>query len=145
MKKIFIGKVSEHFEHGSIAGEKIYLTKHSWDCDWYWGFGYIGNKDLHTHFNIVFLETTRYTPKEIFDTCIFDSKTWWVLRDLFVQAYALKKAAEIYQHGGHQTTLTGTTDMIKDLNKAEILNKDLEKILNKIWEIVLENEGNIKK
>ena len=26
---------------GTVDGEKIYLSAPSWDCDWYWGFGYI--------------------------------------------------------------------------------------------------------
>jgi len=33
-KKTFLG-ISE--------GEKIYLTAPSWDCGWYWRFGYLGN------------------------------------------------------------------------------------------------------
>lgn len=33
----------------------IYLTGFSWDYGWYWGGGYIGNKDLHTHFDGCFL------------------------------------------------------------------------------------------
>ena len=28
---------------------KIYLTKPEWQCDWYWCFGWIGNKNLLTH------------------------------------------------------------------------------------------------
>ena len=30
-------------------GERVYLSKHSWDCGWYWGFGYVGNRDCHFH------------------------------------------------------------------------------------------------
>lgn len=33
---------------GTITGYgSIYLSKHSWDCNWYWGFGYLGNNNLH--------------------------------------------------------------------------------------------------
>jgi len=35
--------------------ERIYLRDFSWDCDWYWGGGYIGNKNFHTHFDGCFL------------------------------------------------------------------------------------------
>ena len=29
--------------------KKVYLTKPSWDCSWYWGFGYIDMPDSHSH------------------------------------------------------------------------------------------------
>ena len=74
---------------------------------------------------------------------IFDKGTpmtqdqWWIIRDLFRQAYALKAAAEVYQHGGHQTTKPGMTDCIKNLEMAARINKDLETVLNKVWDFLL--------
>ena len=61
----------------------------------------------------------------------------WVVRDLFKQAYALKDAAEIYQYGGHQTTRPGITDCIKNLEMAALINKDLETVLDKVWDFLL--------
>ena len=29
---------------GYINNESIYLSPPSWDCNWYWGFGYLGKK-----------------------------------------------------------------------------------------------------
>lgn len=37
--------------------ERIYLRDFSWDCKWYWGGGYIGNRNLHCHFDGCFLNT----------------------------------------------------------------------------------------
>ena len=34
---------------GTVDGEKIYLSAPSWDCGWYWGFGYLGNNNCHYH------------------------------------------------------------------------------------------------
>ena len=74
---------------------------------------------------------------------IFDKGTpitqdqWWIIRDLFRQAYALKCAAYVYQHGGHQTTELGITDCIKNLEMAVRINKDLEIVLNKVWDFLL--------
>jgi hypothetical protein len=53
---------------------------------------------------------------------------------LFKQAYALKAAAEVYVHGGHQTTEAGVTDLIKSAEKAAQLNADLKVVLDKAWE-----------
>jgi hypothetical protein len=125
--KIYIGK---HKEHGAL-----YLEKHNWDCGWYWGFGYIGNKNLHTHFDGVFLKDTKLA-KEVMPDSKFSDTEWWIIRDLFIQAYALKNVAAVYRHGGHQTTLTGITDIIKDETMEQRVNKDLEIVLNKIWDFM---------
>jgi len=128
MKKILLGT--------SIEDGKLYLTKHSWDCGWYWGFGYIGNANLHTHFDGTFLngENIWKSPKELFKSTAITDKLWWELKDLFVQAYALKKVAEVYHYGGH-CTITENTKAILSTEKEAIINADLEIILNKIWEV----------
>lgn len=114
--------------------ECIYLTKHKWDCDWYWGFGYVGNK--HCHFHIDSLITAETDVNKIFADTNISQAEWWVIRDLFIQAYALKNAAEVYRHGGHQCTVKGVTDVIKNPNKAAELNADLERVLDLIWKYV---------
>lgn len=50
--KILLGKTKRE-RYGSV--KPIYLNGFRWDCDWYWSGGYIGNKDLHCHFNDAFL------------------------------------------------------------------------------------------
>lgn len=136
--KIFLGKVKKDFNKdsrlGNIGGEMVWLTKHSWDCGWYWGFGYIGNRNMHTHFDSCFLECQANTASEIFEDAKFTNNEWWVIRDLMVQAYALKSAAEIYKHGGHQTTKKEVTDIILDDAMCTRLNKDLKTVLDKVWE-----------
>ena len=45
---------------GRLKGKNqsiIYLEDFSWDCDWYWGGGYIGNRSMHTHFDGCFLNS----------------------------------------------------------------------------------------
>ena len=44
---------------GTLKGahpEPIYLNGFEWSCGWYWGGGYIGNRNMHCHFNGCFLE-----------------------------------------------------------------------------------------
>jgi hypothetical protein len=36
--------------------EPVYLEDFSWECDWYWGGGYISNINFHTHFDSCFLD-----------------------------------------------------------------------------------------
>ncbi len=118
-----------HPDHG-----KLFLSKHSWDCNWYWAFGYIGNKNLHTHFDSTFLQSSDVASKIFTDTPYGDTE-WWIVRDLFIQAYALKKAAEVYRIGGHQTTVAGLTDIIINVDMATRLNGDLECVLNTVWDL----------
>lgn len=115
-----------------------YLTKHKWDCDWYWGLGYIDNNNYHTRFDSTFLKVKPKLASEVFSTTNISDSDWWIVRDLFIQAYALKKVAEVYVYGGHQTYEAGTTDIIKDVDMCTRLNRDLEKVLDTLWDFVVE-------
>ena len=128
MDKIYLGNTTEY--------GRLYLSKHSWDCGWYWGFGYIGNSRLHMHIDS--LINGEYDVNKIFDGSTgITQDQWWIIRDLFRQAYALKAAAEVYQYGGHQTTRPGITDCIKNLEMAALINKDLKTVLDKVWDFLL--------
>ena len=130
MIKIYLGKMASNV--GTLAdSELLYLTKHTWDCAWYWGFGYVGNSSSHFHFSAL-LATTK-TASELFQSTKISDADWWVIRDLFIQAYALKKAAEVYRYGGHQTNHAGITDIIKDTDIGVRLNADIKKILDVLW------------
>ena len=124
MTKIMLGKTE--------TNGNVWLTKHKWDCGWYWGFGYLGNLQCHYHFSSV-LENNLLASKYFSSTNISD-KDWWVIRDLFEQAYALRRAYEVYYRGGgHQSSLTGVTDVILNKELAAAINKDLEGVLDRVW------------
>ena len=81
---------------------------------------------------------TEYDIDNIFDRgSPITQDQWWIIRDLFKQAYTLQKAAEVYQYGDHQITKPGITDCIKNLEMAALINKDLETVLNKVWDFLL--------
>lgn len=54
------------------------------------------------------------------DDAQYNTDQWWRIKDLFKQFYALKKAAEVFAHGGHCTS-EGRNP--KELNKA--MNKKI--------------------
>lgn len=135
-QKVLLGIIREGA--GTYAdGQFVYLTKHQWDCGWYWGFGYLGNSKTHFHFDSL-LKGEAKTASELFSDTKITNKEWWIIRDLFVQAYALQKAAEVYRHGGHQSYQEGLTDMIVDVHMVTRLNHDLEKVLDRLWTYVSE-------
>src|SRR5210317_1711148 len=126
---------------GKIEGTgPIYLSKHSWDCDWYWGFGYLGNKDCHFHISSLIDHPGHYDPEwhqvtQHFNETWLNQDQWWILRDLFIQAYALKEAAAAFRHGGHQTQ-DADPWRIKSERLAKELNDHLETLLNSIWDLL---------
>ena len=78
----------------------------------------------------------KYCASDLFESTNITDEEWWVIRDLFVQAYALRKAAEVYRYGGHQTTVHGVTDIIKNEERAAQINADLAKVLDTVWDAV---------
>jgi hypothetical protein len=138
--------------------EAIYLRDFSWDCDWYWGGGYIGNRKLHTHFDSCFLDTVDirghnlgrfctpwdkeegyavvtngcsvWEPIEFFLDGSPDhvKKNWWRIKDLFKQFYTYRKAAECFHHGGHCTSEMRCAEEIVP-DMAQVLNDHIFKVI----------------
>lgn len=107
------------------GGRAEFLRDFSWDCNWYWGGGYIGNNSIHHHFKgladgeNVDLHTAfnNYFAR----TQLTDNQVWR-LCDLMKQFYAYKEAAECFRLGGHMCSSN-------ERNKEEI-NNDLAKTIN---------------
>lgn len=114
---------------GILEGEAIYMTKHSWDCSWYWSFGYLSNESYHFHLAYYLKENTNIP----FTTSKLTQSNWWTVRDLFIQAYSLKAVAKTYKHGGHQSIIPGVTDVLRSKEKEDAANKDLKLLLDTAW------------
>ena len=139
--KLFLGNIEGWGDNG-----RIYLTKHTWDCSWYWGFGYLGNRSCHFHIDSLIKQPEKYSPNWHnvnihFNSTWLTQDQWWILRDLFIQAYALRKAAETYRSGGHQTDAAKPYRITSGYMVNEI-NEDLEKLLNNIWDLLTEWQPN---
>jgi hypothetical protein len=50
----------------------------------------------------------------------------------------MRDLAEVYQYGGHQTSLPGVTDRWKNNDKAAAINKDLNEVLIVLWNYITE-------
>lgn len=120
-----------------ITGEIIFIEKHTWDCDWYWGFGYIGNKDLHSHAKVFIEELLWHDKDKVFEESIFKSNNdFWIFKDLLKQAYTLRECAEVYRNGGHCTKEKGITDIILNKDMEKKINNDLRIILETLWDFL---------
>ena len=98
-------------------GTYYWLVEPSWDCDWYWGFGYVQTftnntrpdlaRDLESHLHIdsCFMgkigENGEYIYN-IFDAprlkggTTFTEKEGWELSELFSQFYTLRKSSDLF-------------------------------------------------
>ena len=131
---------------GKLDGQKIWLEEPSWDCSWYWGFGYLKiythknpklAKDsiLHTHVNMLLNESNTcniYDIKGLTDQT-FTSKQAWELSELFEQFYLMKKTCEFFGRGKchiAETTCENfkNTDISTDIN-TRIIPAITERIL----------------
>jgi len=115
--KYFFGKNKE-------TNESIYLTMPTWDCGWYWSFGYLGNIDCHYH-----LDSHFNTNKNIYDELLekYELNTkiknkLWEFCEIISTVYSLKNAAEIYNRGGSHYTNNPCADVIKNPFEVTRLN-----------------------
>lgn len=86
------------------GGEKIFLEEPSWDCGWYWGFGYLetytNNRQItrsrdvqsHTHFQD-FEENNKLNEYHKLTECVLTHKGLQELKGLMKQANFLGDAA----------------------------------------------------
>ena len=123
-------------------GVKYWLSAPSWDCGWYWGFGYVStftnnnypnkSRDInsHEHIDSSFMgkQDEQYIHN-IFDSPRFTRTTFsksegWELSELFDQFYFLKSAAENFGRGKCHIAETKIQKW-QDKALAEKINKEL--------------------
>lgn len=152
-----INKFGKHYLLGvNKDGEHVYLEKESWDCGWYWGFGYLHtftndrqperSKDIsmHDHFDSLFLNKNVSAYDLInsyFESMTVSSSELYELIDLMMTAYALKKSAELFRHGYSWQTEKAKIEGLKDEALENRINKGLLPQVFERIETLLAKEG----
>lgn len=125
-------------------GTKYWLQAPTWDCGWYWGFGYIetyeGNRkpsnardiDSHQHAERFYPEWV-HGDKARLTATTFNEREAWELAELFKQFYLFQKLAELYHGGTAGVTRARITH--KDEKEAKRIN---EEVIPKITAAILE-------
>lgn len=121
------------------SGETIYLTLPTWDCGWYWSFGYLGNRRWHYHLDgfaagrNICMHDALLSDYELVPAL---QAKLWVFCELAQTAYTLKGAAEVLGRGGSHQTTNPCAGVIKNPAEVERINKVvLPAIFAKIQEI----------
>ena len=109
-------------------GTKYWLEAPSWDCDWYWGFGYVEtytnnnypnrSRDInsHQHFDSLFLNDSKVSAfdafKEFFNETTLNEKEIHLLIDYMSSFYKLKDVAKTLGVG-----YSNMTETAKEINE----------------------------
>lgn len=157
--KIYLGK------HNNC---NVYLRKPSWDCNWYWGFGHLGNSCRHYHVsglktiaksyfdkdNKIITQTTTHNLfdgfKKHFDGNSFiikDDKDLWVLCELFETFYQLSKTAAMFRIGGvYFIERSPVKDILQNKEITDNINENiLPKVFDEIYKILIKYDNLRKK
>lgn len=118
-------------------GRKLFLVAPSWDCGWYWGFGYVEtytnnshperSRDIaiHNHFDSLFGTNCNLYDgfkKIIKDSTLSDNELW-KLCDYMRTFYCLQETAKVLGRGYSHYTEKAKLDIVKDEAYAERINK----------------------
>ena len=121
-------------------GMRYWLVEPSWDCDWYWGFGYMQSyekdkepnratdTDAFTHFDYCFLKgekTYLGAFRDFFEETPLSESEIWTLMELMKSAYTLKTQSELIHRGGSHITSNPLSDLLKDTDYYNKINKVL--------------------
>lgn len=107
--------------------EDVYLEKPSWDCDWYWGFGYITSYSSLTHWDYIVQEAhcnAFDAIKKYFKTLAISDDALWKLCDYMQSYYTLRSAADLFYSGNSNYT-SDVKVSFKDKSFYEKINEEL--------------------
>ena len=139
-------------------GTKYWLEAPSWDCDWYWGFGYVEtytnnnypnrSRDInsHQHFDGLFLNNSTVSAfdafKAFFKETTLDQKEIHLLIDYMSSFYKLKDVAKTLGVGySHMTEKAKLSEVQSTETSKEINEKILPAIFKQI-DILLSDADN---
>lgn len=103
--------------------KRVYLIEPTWNCNWYWGFGYIQTFITraiydHQHFNSLFLEQEIFDSyKNYFIDLTLNDDEIWQLLGYMKEYYTMEKYAEFLQYGNHITSKA--KNVLEEKNKVE--------------------------
>lgn len=122
-------------------GIKYWLEEALWNCNWYWGFGYIEtytnnrnperSRDIssHQHFDDLFLKSNIFDSyKNFFKETTLNDNEIWELLGYMEEFYTMKKYSNLLYCGNQ---ITSNAKNIKE-EKNEIENKKEYERINKI-------------
>ena len=145
MKRVFEWHGDTYYYLGTAAdGTNYFYQKAKFDCDWYWGIGYVESFtnnsypwrardiDCHTHFDYMMDQQTHpggthanwfYGFKNIFhETLLTDSEIWKVC-EIMRSLYTARNYSDMLYRGGSYYTSNPVAETIKNTAEYGRINK----------------------
>ena len=130
-------------------GNKCFLEEGSWDCDWYWGFGYISIQykrgaqysACHTHFDYLFFKNQDKNGYDAFtefftETVLTDKETWQLV-ELMRSFYIARAYSDMLHIGGAHYTTNPAKDTLKNEEEYKRINKEvIPEIMKEVYKIL---------
>lgn len=131
----------------------VFIKRPSWECGWYWGFGYlerwnsrIGDIDFHTHINRQFSKDKDGRDcnwyegmQELLDQGdVFENdKQRWKFLEIVKTIYNLKMTAEVLGRGGSHYASNPLSEEIKHHNEVRRINNYLiPKLIDEMYKVL---------
>ena len=148
MKKQVINKFGKKYYLLGVRkedNEEVWLEQANWDCEWYWGLGYVEvfNKnytdiDEHTHFDSLFLKKDVYDSFiNYFEETTLTEREIWQLLENMKELYILRKYSDFLHIGGAHVTESKIKELIKNEDEYKRINTlVIPTILDKVYKML---------
>lgn len=133
-------------------GINYFLEAATWDCEWYWGGGYVETYtcnsnpvtsrdiDSHQHFDGLFFsghENGFDTFKKFFSVNPFTDSEIWKICELMKSFYIARSYSDMLHTGGAHYTNNPSADIIKSENEYKRINeKVVPAIMEELYKIL---------
>lgn len=129
-------------------GEYFWLREPTWDCDWYWGLGYVEtfsnnrhperSKDITMHTHLNYLMEDKHLNwfdqfKAMFVYQPFTNDELWKLMEMMKSLYLMREYADFLCRGGCHYTSNPLAEKIKDTDERTRIN---EQLIPEVWKKV---------
>ena len=141
-----------HYLGTDSDGENYYLEEAKWDCDWYWGLGYVetftnkmapwNSKDIssHSHFSYMLDEVggNWYDAfRSVFPETRLADNQIWKLVELMKSAYTARKYSDMLYIGGAHYTENPVKDTIISETEYNRINKEvIPSIMDTVYKLL---------
>lgn len=134
-------------------GVRYYLQEFSWDCDWYWGGGYVitytnnrnpeRSKGINSlqHFDTLFLRDYRKNGFDKFNIFFantpFTNDEIWKICELMKTFYICREYSDTIHRGGANYTANPVASTIKSDDEYNRINNEvIPAIINSLYAIL---------
>jgi hypothetical protein len=141
-EKVFLG----YAEGIKKVSNRVYLSPPSFDCGWYWGFGYLSTTNSHYHVKGLQNQENNLhdgLKKDFGNTLRVNKEDMWTFSELFKTFYNLRETAEVLGRGGSHYSENPCKDIIINTDEVTRINsKVLPSIFKEIYKILSRYQNN---